>query len=106
MGKFIDLTGQQYNDWLVLYKDTKYTGSHIKWVCKCLACNETVKSVFSGDLRDRINQKIVVVLENKKQQLETLIIIKILQIRDMDTWQLLSQQRSAKILMQYGDVNV
>lgn len=51
MGKFIDLTDQQYNDWLVLYKDTKYTGSHIKWVCKCLACNETIKSVFSGDLR-------------------------------------------------------
>lgn len=58
MGKFIDLTGQQYNDWLVLYKDTKYTGSHIKWVCKCLACNETIKSVFSGDLRQNKSKKL------------------------------------------------
>lgn len=51
MGKFIDLTGQQYNDWLVLYKDTNYSGSKIKWICKCVACNNTIKSVFGSDLR-------------------------------------------------------
>lgn len=51
MGKFIDLTGQQYNDWLVLYRDIEYSGSKIKWVCKCLACNNTIKSVFGSDLK-------------------------------------------------------
>lgn len=51
MGKFIDLTGQQYNDWLVLYKDANYSGSKIKWICKCVACNNTIKSVFGSDLR-------------------------------------------------------
>lgn len=48
MGKFIDLTGQQFGNWKVLLydKNTK------KWVCECQCTAKTKRLVASADLRN------------------------------------------------------
>ena len=51
MGKTIDLTGQTFGEWTVLYKSQKKTKSRqTYWHCKCSCGNE--KDVCGGNLRN------------------------------------------------------
>lgn len=50
MGKFIDMTGQVYNDWMILERDFNKKSSKIYWICKCLKCGN-IKSVLGSDIR-------------------------------------------------------
>ena len=49
MGKFIDLTGQQFGEWTVL----KYAGNS-KWICRC-SCN-TEREVHGKSLRSGVSK--------------------------------------------------
>lgn len=49
MTALIDLTGQQYGRWTVLYRDT--TAKNTSWVCRC-SCG-TVRSVLRTNLRHK-----------------------------------------------------
>lgn len=51
MTKLLDLTGEQFGNWTVLYRDTTYKGALAKWVCRC-SCGK-VKSVFACNLRHK-----------------------------------------------------
>lgn len=46
MSKFIDLTGQQFSAWQVIKHDQ---GRY--WICKCMLCNNTVKSIHASSLK-------------------------------------------------------
>lgn len=54
MGKLIDLTGQKFGFWEVIERDLKVQGAgkKAKWICKCTACNKTIKSVEGTNLRN------------------------------------------------------
>lgn len=47
MGAFIDLTGQQFNNWIVI----EYNKEARKWLCECQCKNHTRKLIASADLR-------------------------------------------------------
>jgi hypothetical protein len=47
MGSFIDLTGQQFNNWLVI----EYNKESKKWLCECQCEKRTRKLIASADLR-------------------------------------------------------
>lgn len=53
MGDFIDLTSQIMGYWEVLEKDQseEKRGKGVYWICKCLKCNKTIKSIRSDHLR-------------------------------------------------------
>lgn len=48
MGKFIDLTGKKFNNWLVIEKDTERKGTAVYWKCQC-DCG-TIHSLRGNDL--------------------------------------------------------
>ena len=47
MGKFIDISGQQFGNWKVL----EYNKDKRKWVCECQCEKHTIKLIDSADLR-------------------------------------------------------
>lgn len=49
MGKFIELTGKQFGEWLVLRRDEKNDKKHIRWLCRC-SCGKVV-SVMGTHLK-------------------------------------------------------
>ncbi|MCE9562589.1 MAG: hypothetical protein K8U57_11115 [Planctomycetes bacterium] len=57
MGKFIDLTGQQFGSWKVLRRDDSNPEPMAYWICRC-ECGRT-KSVSGKNLRSGKSQKCV-----------------------------------------------
>ena len=51
MSKLIDLTGKQFNDWLVLSRAENDKRGRARWLCKCLLCGQ-IKTVDGCHLRD------------------------------------------------------
>lgn len=47
MGVFIDITGQQFGNWIAI----KYDKTIKKWECECQCSNKTHKFIASADLR-------------------------------------------------------
>ena len=46
MGKFVDLTGKQFNSWKVLsHTEGRY------WKCLCTDCNKTIKDIHASSLK-------------------------------------------------------
>ena len=54
MGKLIDLTGQKFGAWEVIERDINACGAgkRAKWICRCTACNQTIKAVDGSNLRN------------------------------------------------------
>lgn len=50
MPTFIDLTGQDINNWHIIKRDIEYKGKSVKWICQCTLCGQ-IKSVRSSDIR-------------------------------------------------------
>ena len=50
MGKFIDMTGWEINDWHIIQKDLNNKDKTIKWSCQCKRCHN-IKSVRGSDIR-------------------------------------------------------
>jgi len=49
LGKFIDLTGQKFGYWTVLYRTNEKSGNEKKWMCRCVCGKE--KGVNGSSLR-------------------------------------------------------
>lgn len=56
MGKFIDLTGQQFGCWKVLERDVDGKGKDARWFCLCTKCGQTVKSIAAHHLKAGANK--------------------------------------------------
>lgn len=56
MGKFIDLTGKQFNRWSVIKRVEKDTDNRTKWLCRCSCEKHTMRVVNSGDLISKKSQ--------------------------------------------------
>ena len=57
MGKLIDLTGQDFGLWHVLKRaDENNKDGSARWLCQCMGCGKTIKSVDSRYLRSGISK--------------------------------------------------
>lgn len=51
MSRLIDLTGQDFGYWHVIERAPNNSRGQAMWLCKCMLCNKTIKSVAGGHLR-------------------------------------------------------
>jgi len=51
MSKLIDMTGQDFGYWHVIERAENDKRGKARWLCKCTACNKTIKSVDGTHLR-------------------------------------------------------
>ena len=56
MGKFIDLTGRQFNRWTVIERVQNNFNNKTKWLCRCSCENHTIRAVNSSDLISKKSQ--------------------------------------------------